>query len=333
VIVLNWNGREDSIACLESLKKVDYPNYDVMLVDNGSVDGSAAAISRRFPGLEIIETGRNLGFAEGNNTGIRIALDRGVNYVFLLNNDTVAHPSLLRELVAAGQRCPEGGIFSAKIYHHAQPTRIWYGGAAWHERWMRFQHFHDEADIRADDRGVAAVDYACGCALLARSAMLRKVGLLDPRFFLTFEDTDLCFRARRAGFAVYYVPAAVLWHKISASFGGAESPLHLYFMTRNLLLWGERHLGLRQLLRLYGTVWRELMRELLPKSGTDTATEGSVNQYSHTIFSFASVVRKRLREPKNQARAWAILHYVIRRFGDAPEHVRRLARPSPHASH
>jgi hypothetical protein len=318
VIVLNWNGRDDSIACLESLEKVTYPDFDVMLVDNGSADGSVAAIRGRFPRLEIVETGRNLGYAGGNNAGIRIALDRGVDYVLLLNNDTVVHPSLLDVLVAAAERCPEGAIFGARIFHQAEPSRVWYGGAMWHDRWMRFQHVDDEAQVRTDERGVAPVDYACGCALLARSAVLRKVGLLDPRFFLTYEDTDLCFRARRAGFTCYYVPGAVLWHKISTSFGGAESPLFVYFMTRNLLLWGERHLGPRELLRLYGSVWRELKRGLQPKPGSNGAAG----------------LRSRLREPRNRAMAWGMLHYVLRRFGDAPEHLRRsLARPSPRAGH
>jgi hypothetical protein len=312
VIVLNWNGRDDSIACLESLQKVAYPSFDVMLVDNGSADGSVAAIHDRFPSLEIVETGRNLGFAEGNNVGIRIALDRGADYVLLLNNDTAVHPAILDELVAAAERCPEGGIFGAKILYHAEPARIWYAGALWHDDLMRFQHCYEDAQVRADDRGVAPVDYACGCALLARSAMLRKVGLLDPIFFLTYEDTDLCFRARGAGFACYYVPAAKLWHKISTSFGGAQSPLFVYFMTRNLLLWGERHLAWRRLPRLYRSVLGELKRRLLPNSGS-----GAIAQ-----------LRARWREPQSRAMAWGIWHYVVRRFGDAPERVRRLARPS-----
>jgi GT2 family glycosyltransferase len=183
---------------------------------------------------------------------------------------------------------------------------------------MRFQHLDDETQARADARGVVAVDYACGCALLARSAVLRKVGLLERRFFLTYEDTDLCYRARRAGFACYYVPAAVLWHKISTSFGGAESPLFVYFMTRNLMLWGERHLSRGELLRLYGSVWRELKRGLLAKRGGDGAAG----------------LRSRLREPRNRAMAWGMLHYALRRFGDAPERLRRsLARPSPRPGH
>ena len=184
VIVLNWNGRDDTIACIESLDEVEYPRFDVMVVDNGSSDGSVAAIRQRFPHLEIVETGRNLGFAEGNNVGIRLALDRGVDYVFLLNNDTVVHPSVLEELVAAAERCPDGGIFSAKILYYAEPTRIWYAGAVWDDRRMTFRHLADETQGRADERGVVATDYACGCAFLAKSAMLReRLACSTPSFF------------------------------------------------------------------------------------------------------------------------------------------------------
>src|SRR5436190_7401977 len=133
VIVLNWNGRDDTLACLESLAGLNYDNFQVMVVDNGSTDGSVGAIRPRFPGVEIIETGRNLGFAEGNNVGIRLALDRGMDYVFLLNNDTVVDPSLLSELVAAAERCPEGGIFGAQILYHSDPLKIWFAGARWDE--------------------------------------------------------------------------------------------------------------------------------------------------------------------------------------------------------
>lgn len=327
VIVLNWNGRDDTIACIESLQRVDYPNFALIVVDNGSTDGSVAAIQPRFPNLEIIETRRNLGFAEGNNVGIRLALERGADYVFLLNNDTVVHPSLLRELVAAAERCPEGGIFSPKIFYHAEPTRIWYAGVAWDSRRLEFRHLQDDdPQIAVDERGVAKTDYACGCAFLVRSGVLRKVGLLDPTFFLMYEESDLCFRALRGGFGSYFVPAAVLWHKISASFGGAESPLITYFMTRNRLLWGERHLQRREILQLYRMVWWELNKRLIPRFDIGRGSYGFMHRLYDGARTFATSVVERWREPQNQAFLWGTFHYFIRRFGDAPEHVRMLAR-------
>ena len=317
VIILNWNGRDDTIACVESLQTLDYPKFDVIVVDNGSTDESVPAIRKRFPDLELVQTGRNLGFAEGNNVGIRMALERGVDYVLLLNNDTVVHPSLLTELVSAAERCPEGGVFGAKIFYYAEPTRVWYAGVTWDPTGMDFHHVVDETTLALDERGVAQTPYACGCALLARSAMLQKVGLLDPAFFLTFEETDLCFRAGYAGYACYYVPNAVLWHKISVSFGGPQSPLAYYFVIRNRLLWGERHLEFRELLRLYRVVWRQLVPKLqLFGRG------GPVRQ----LYWYGTNMVARWRDPAYRAMLWGAFHYITRRFGDAPARVRALAR-------
>lgn len=322
VIVLNWNGRDDTVACLESLAALDYGNFQVMVVDNGSTDGSVGAIRQRFPELEIIETGRNLGFAEGNNVGIRIALDREVQYVFLLNNDTVVHPSLLSELLAAAERCPEGGIFGAKILYHSDPSQIWYAGARWDDERMNFRHILNERDGHADERGVIATSYACGCAFLAKREVLQKVGLLDPKFFLTFEESDFCYRARNAGFLSYYVPAAILWHKISVSFGGPESPLVKYFLTRNRLLWGERHLSFKELIRLYKVTWWEINERFIPKP-RDGKTSAAHTRGIRRVFDGISAM---WQVPQNQAMAWGVLHYVLRRFGDAPEYVRKLGR-------
>jgi GT2 family glycosyltransferase len=320
VIVLNWNGRDDTLACLESLRAVEYPNFSVMVVDNGSSDGSPAAIRQRFPDIEVVETNCNLGFAEGNNVGIRLALRRGSDYVLLLNNDTVVATSLLQELVAGAERCPEGGIFTARIHYHADPQRIWSAGVRWRKDRMEFSHVQDEAENPLDARGLALTDYACGCALFAPAAVFRKVGLLDPKFFLTYEETDLCFRARRSNIPSYYVPSALLWHKVSASFGGAESPLIEYFMTRNRLLWGERHLGFKDLLQLYKVTWWEVRERFV--GGSNTQPAGLIQRWRQ--------FRKRLavawRDPSNQAVALGALHYILRRFGDAPTRVRELRR-------
>ena len=131
VIVLNWNGREDTLECLRSIRSIAYSNFGVIVVDNGSTDGSVAAIRASQPSVEVIDTGENLGFAGGNNVGIRRALELGADYVLLLNNDTVVDPGLLRAFVAAAALHPEAGAFGAKIYFHSEPTRIWYAGARW----------------------------------------------------------------------------------------------------------------------------------------------------------------------------------------------------------
>jgi GT2 family glycosyltransferase len=304
------------------LRTLDYPNFCVLVVDNGSTDGSAETFRRLVPEVEVVETGRNLGFAEGNNVGIRLALERGAEYIFLLNNDTVVAPSLVQELVAAAEQFPEGGIFTARIHYYAERERLWSAGVKWRKDRMEFRHVQDDGENTIDARGVAPTDYACGCALFASSAVFRKIGLLDPKFFLTYEETDLCFRARREGIGSYYVPAAVLWHKVSASFGGAESPLIEYFITRNRLLWGERHLSRRELLQLYKVTWWELRRRfsLSTNARMDAATDGG--------GGIARRLADCWRDPSNQAFALGALHYLLRRFGDAPSRVRQLRRKS-----
>lgn len=325
VVVLNWNGRDDTIECIESLRTVDYPNFQVMVVDNGSTDDSVQAIRARFPQQEIVETGRNLGFAEGNNVGIRLALERNADYVFLLNNDTVVAPSLLSELIKCAESCPGGGVFAPTIYYHAEPQRRWFAGIRWNAERMEFRHIEEDPGYRIGGRSVVDTLYACGCAFLVKSAVLRRIGLLDPKFFLTFEETDFCYRARREGIGCYYVPSAELWHKISVSFGGAESPLVKYFITRNRLLWGERHLSRAELLRLYKVTWWDLSERLMPRSEAPLRPRGVVKRLRWMARRLAT----HWKDPENQAVAWGVLHYFLRRFGDAPGRIRLLARARP----
>ena len=121
IIVLNWNGRNDTLECLESVERIEYPNFDVVVVDNGSNDDSVAAIHAKFPEITLLETGKNLGYAGGNNVGIHHALQQNANYILLLNNDTVVDPALVQQFVEAGQLMPEGGAFGAKIYLYSKP--------------------------------------------------------------------------------------------------------------------------------------------------------------------------------------------------------------------
>ncbi|MCR4287544.1 MAG: glycosyltransferase family 2 protein, partial [Deltaproteobacteria bacterium] len=129
VIVLNWNGYQDTIECVESLKGVDYPDLEIIIIDNGSIDDSVEVLRRRFPALLVLETGRNLGFAGGANFGIRRALNDGADYVIVLNNDTVVDEGFVRELVEAAREHKDAGILCSKVYFYDRPDAIWYAGA------------------------------------------------------------------------------------------------------------------------------------------------------------------------------------------------------------
>ena len=235
IVILNWNRPDDTTAALKSLGQVDYPSFEVVVVDNGSRDDSPKLLRERFPGLALIDNGRNLGFAGGNNVGIRYLLERGAHYILLLNDDTEVSPDFLRLLVAEGERDARIGILGPKIYYYDPGNIIWFAGGAV----SKFgQPSHPGADEIDDGKPESSrkVDYVTGCAILVKREVLERIGLLDERFFIYFEETEWCARARRAGFRVVYVPWARLWHKITPT-ARAHSRRYLYLMARNRLLY------------------------------------------------------------------------------------------------
>jgi GT2 family glycosyltransferase len=221
VVVLAWNGKPLTMACLESLGSLRYRNAAVILVDNASADGTAAAVRKTYGDrVTVIENAENLGFSRGNNVGIRRALDEGADFVLLLNNDTVVDPALVDRLVEVIAKSGDIGIVGPKIYYASPPDRIWFAGGRIHLARGVSKHI----GIRERDTGrydsIRDVDYVTGCALLARREVFERIGYLDPVFAAYYEDADFCVRARRAGFRVVYAPAGKVWHKISASTGG-----------------------------------------------------------------------------------------------------------------
>jgi GT2 family glycosyltransferase len=236
IVVLNWNGLADTLSCLASLANLEYPDCQVVIVDNGSADGSAQAIRDQYPGVIVIENPQNLGFTGGNNVGIRHALATGADYVLLLNNDTEVAPDFVRCLLAAAQADPAVGIAGPLIYYHSQPDVLWSAGGAidW-RRGSTWMVGLDERDTGQFGTEPQEVDFVSGCAMLVRKSVLERVGLLDERFFAYYEETEWCARTRRAGYKIVRVPRSRIWHKISPE-RRADSPIVHYYMTRNQLL-------------------------------------------------------------------------------------------------
>ena len=131
IIILNWNGRDDTLECIESVRNIDYPNFTVVVVDNGSSDDSVEAIHDKFPEITVLETGKNLGYAGGNNVGIRYVLRHRADFILLLNNDTIVDRKILSSFLDAVQLVGHSGIFGAKISFYSDPNKIWYAGAKW----------------------------------------------------------------------------------------------------------------------------------------------------------------------------------------------------------
>lgn len=240
IIILNWNGWQDTAECVDSCLKLTYFDFRILIVDNGSTDNSVSLLRARFPDIELIQTGNNLGFAGGNNSGIRHATDHGADYVWILNNDTIVDPSALSELVNAAQLNDTIGIVGSKIFFYSQPEVIWFAGG-WLQYW-RGTNGHigqlEKDEGRYDEP--AEVDYITGCSLLIRREVITKVGLMDERFFLIFEEVDWNQRVKEHGYKILYVPTSKVWHKVSMSIG-ADTPAYFYYLVRNSLLFTRKH--------------------------------------------------------------------------------------------
>jgi GT2 family glycosyltransferase len=246
LIVLSWNGREDTLACLRSLRELRGADTAVVCVDNGSADGSQAAVREQHPEVDLVENGRNLGFSGGNNAGIRHALERGAQWVVLVNNDAVLAPDAIERLRAAAAARPAAGMLAGKLFFDEPPDRIWFAGQRF---WPALGYSGRPRGYGRRDapryRRPGPTDRAAGAFMAVSRALVDRIGVLDDELFAYVEDVDWSLRARGAGSEVWFVPDAVAWHRVSASTGGERASTHaLYYGVRNTIAVCERHLAL-----------------------------------------------------------------------------------------
>jgi GT2 family glycosyltransferase len=306
IVILNWNGKDDTCECLESVRKLDYSNYQIIVADNGSEDDSVQFLKYKYADILIIENGANLGYAEGNNRAIEYAIEQKFDYILLLNNDAIVDPQLLNSFIDVSNDNPDAGVFGAKIYYLSEPQKIWFAGGKILPKVLLASHEGiGEIDNSGSWEEVRPIDYACGCALFIKSNVIKKIGALESKFFLMWEESDFCYRARNAGFECLFVPKALVWHKISASFkGGDVGYLQNYFMVRNRLLWIERHMSISDRFRF-------LVQSLLP----------DIDRYLRGYLSPKADLNRRTISKVSLV---AIMDYVFRRFGDCPDWIRSL---------
>lgn len=251
VVILNWNGGDDILDCLESVFESTYNAIDVVVVDNGSVDGSSTAIRLRFPQTQFIVNPRNLGFAKGSNQGMEWALKRGIRYVLLLNGDACLHPDAISELLEAVIAKDDAIVACPRMYL-GQPdgvgNRLWfvYGTV---KLWAGL--FLNPAFNKIDSPKWSLpkeMEYASGCCMLIPAPILQQVGMLDESFFSYCEDIDFSIRVRKAGCRLQYVPTARLWHGGIRPTGRTRSAFYRYLSTRNNLWVVRKHGSLLEIM-------------------------------------------------------------------------------------
>jgi GT2 family glycosyltransferase len=308
LIILTWNRRKLTLECLDSVADLDYPadRLRIVVVDNGSDDGTSQHVQSRYPAVTLLRNRENLGYAGGNNVGIRWALAQGVEYIGILNNDVNLAPDFLVPLLAALEKDAKAGAVTPLVADMANPDKVWALGAAVNGRTATVARQH--SGERAADWRVAEpfeVDVASGTALLARRQVFEKAGLLDEAFYLYYEEVEWCLRLRQAGYRILAVPSSVVWHKVSATLG-PTSPAIDYYMLRNHL-------------RLIGCHWSGVGR-LWPWTRT-------VLRNLATIAAYTAKPCRGGRLPHRNARLLALRDALLGRWGKMGPDVQTVCAP------
>ncbi len=304
IVFVNWNGWENVVRSYNSLTASKYEHWKLIVVDNASSDRSLEMIRREIPEAFLIESGANLGFAGGCNVGIAKALQMGLDYVFLLNCDATVLPDTLGELVSASRQLNDTAVLGS-VVRYFPSGQIQFMGSCKSLRSGRPHWYTEVEDGERLQQDLIESDFIFGAALFAPAEIFRRVGLFDERFFLNYEETDWCYRAADAGIASYVVTRSVVQHIGSSSLGPRAAPLQTYFLSRNRLLFYDKHGSLKFRVRAYLEVLRDLGGRLR-RGATQPTPFGRL-------------------EPATRALLLAVRDYALRRFGDCPARVRELA--------
>ena len=240
IILINLNQEDHTRECILSLQKVSYKPTEIILIDNDSTDGSGERLHADFPDVIYHKTKENIGFAGGNNVGIKIAIEGGADFIMLLNNDTIVDKDFMQPLIGLAKADNTIGFQSCKIYFYSQPKNFWYAGGILKVNSGYCIH----RGIMEEDRGqydkVEETELATGCMMFATREVIERVGLLDDNLFIYYEDADWCMRARKLGLRNMYNPNAIIWHKVSVT-NKIDSPFFLYFTMRNKIIFIRKH--------------------------------------------------------------------------------------------
>ncbi len=289
-MILNWNNAKNTLHCLESIKTSDYKQYQILVVDNGSTDESAAVLHRAYPDLTIIETGQNLGYTGGNNAGIKYFLNMGVDYILLLNDDVVLEPPTLTFLTATASAHPQAGFLGPMIFAIGKADFLLSAGGTLEDGYIARHNAIGQLDPANHDDAYT-FDFISGCAMMVKRELIESVGLLDEDYFLYYEEIDWCYRGQQGGYEIRLAPKARIWHPDTYE-RDKDSPLVTYYSTRNRLLFARKH-------KLGWVVTARLMAG-----------------YSRQLLSWSLRPRWREKSAQRQALAQAMLDFLHHRNGE-----------------
>ncbi len=235
ILILNWNGKRLLKPCLDSVTAIDYPNYSVMVIDNGSSDGSLDMVKSNYPNVECMALEQNYGFAGGYNRCFAKLTESTSEFLLLLNNDTEVDPNILSSFIHAKDKFGDNHLYGGKIFYKNNPEKIWYAGGKVNMKWGHISH----RGLRKKDSEQFSIccktDYITGCCLFISIEVINKLNGFDERFNMYGEDVDLCIRANKKGIKCYYWPEAKLWHHVSGSLGGGFSIGKLFRKFRSII--------------------------------------------------------------------------------------------------
>jgi GT2 family glycosyltransferase len=240
VIILNWNAYMDTFECLKSLEHLTYTHFHIFLVDNDSKDDSFKKLQQDYEkgkfnlSITFIQTAANLGFAGGNNVGIKAAYNRGYQYFWLLNNDTVVDSNALTPLVDAIKNYEGVGIVGSKIYYYGT-KKIWFAGGKVNKWTGKTKHIGYREEFSKKHNNTIEVDYITGCSLLFRKELINQLGYMSEDYFLYYEETEYNLKTKMGGWKILFIPESIVYHKVSNSSGGEENiaPYYDYYDLRN----------------------------------------------------------------------------------------------------
>jgi GT2 family glycosyltransferase len=299
VVIVNWNGWQHTLAACQSLDQSLHQAFKVIIVDNASSDDSLARLRTALPQVEIIANSVNAGFSGGCNIGIRRALDLECDYIFLLNNDALAESQTISRLIDASRSKNDAALLGSAVVFASSGRYQFFGSRTGKVVGMS-EYFNAVADAQLLQQEFIKTDFILGAALFLPAAALTKTGLFDERFFLNYEETDLCYRARDLGIDSFIVPSSLVRHHANSTLGPYTAPMQSYFLTRNALLFADKHAPLGQRLRAY----------------------------KYHLATFYWNIRKSweagsIMDRPSRAMARAFWDYGMRRFGDCPALIRR----------